>query len=663
MHDIPRTSRTFNGDSLSTAASPLLSTTLGEVICRSPRTPRARRQDEVNHADPGYLKPASSALTVRDDLSADVKQALASSTTHDVNGRGQVDTRRDSWDERSWANVPLTPCLLTSVDEDKTHLGAFSVINIIIGKTVGVGVFSVPASIFVGVGSIGMSILMWVLGALISFCGLAVYLDLGTAIPRSGGERVYLERIFRRPYMLATCMFAAYVVLLGFSAPNCIVLGEYAVYIAGSTPNGWNTRSVAIAAITLSCFVHARVPRIGMKTINLLGIAKMLIMVLVVILGFISMFMGKDYRQQLQNPSHSNRHSTSGTRLIPETTAQRNFADIWSGSSTQPYDYATALLKVLYCFRGYSTANQVLSEVRDPTRTLRVAAPIALALVSVAYILVNISYFLVVEREDFKASGVVVGAHFFRNIFGPVLGERILPLLIILSAYGNIAATSFAQARVNEELGKDGLLPFRSFWSADRDTAMDAAKPKPPVAGLFLHWLVSVIVILVPPGEIYAFLVDIGGYPVSVISVSIAAGLLYLHRLPAELWVSPSSAHYRARTGYVLIFLVANCVLLILPWISPVGGKGDDSFPYFAYPATGLAVLASGGIYWIGWTWWTGRSNNDMQAARAVPTFINTVPLSLWQRRDFDIEIQLMRGSPEDDEDSNSDSRQSESAT
>ncbi len=72
--------------------------------------------------------------------------------------------------------------------------------------------------------------------------------------------------------------------------------------------------------------------------------------------------------------------------VAPRSTAQRNFSDIWAGSSTQPYDYATALLKVIYCFRGYSTANQVLSDVKNPVRTLKIAAPIALSLVSIACI-------------------------------------------------------------------------------------------------------------------------------------------------------------------------------------------------------------------------------------------------------------------------------------
>lgn len=342
--------------------------------------------------------------------------------------------------------------------------------------------YPVPSSIFAGVGSVGMSIMMWVLGALISFCGLAVYLDLGTAIPRSGGERVYLERIFRKPYMLSTCMFLTYVVLLGFSAPNCIILGEYAVYNSGGTLNGWNARSIGVGVITLSCLIHARAPKLGLKVINVLGVAKIIIMIAVVILGFASSLLGQERKQY-------------------QTTAERNFASIWAGSSTQPYDYATALLKVIYCFRGYSAANQVLSDVKNPKKTLRLAAPIALGLVSVGYVLVNVAYFLVVDEEDFKASGVVVGAHFFRNVFGELVGERVLPCLIIASAFGNIAATSFAQARVNQELGCDGLLPFPSLRHVGQKTEI-----APPLAGLFLHWLISMIVILIPLGDVYVFL-------------------------------------------------------------------------------------------------------------------------------------------------------------
>jgi len=436
-----------------------------------------------------------------------------------------------------------------------------------------------------------MTLLVWIIGALLSFCGLAVYLDLGTAIPRSGGERVYLERIFRRPQMLATCMFMAYVVLLGFSAPSCIVLGEYALYALDVEPNRWNARSIAVAVITLLCIIHSRYPRIGLKIINVLGIGKMLILAIVILSGFAGMAMGVG--------SQISSHPTD--TVIVSSTAQRNFSNLFINSSTQPYDYATALLKVLYCFRGYSTANSVLSSIRDPIPTLKIAAPVALTLVSILYVLFVISLFLVVELPDFKSTGIIITGHFFRNVFGEVLGERILPCLIIVSAFGNIAATSFAQARVNQELGKDALLPFSSFF-AGRSNRWHTEEP--PTPGLFLHWLVSVAVIIVPPpGEIYNFLVDIGGYPVSVIAVSISAGLLYLQFTPSERWDSP----FKAKKIYTVTFLLSNCLLLILPWVKPLQDKKDSKFPYYAYPATALAILGSGVCYWI---WWARLSSS-----------------------------------------------------
>ncbi|KAH9224653.1 amino acid/polyamine transporter I, partial [Leptodontidium sp. 2 PMI_412] len=450
-------------------------------------------------------------------------------------------------------------------------LGTFSAINIILGKTVGVGIYSIPSSIFNSVGSVGASLLLWIIGSVISFCGLAVYLDLGTAMPRSGGERVYLERIFKKPRMLATCMFMSYVVLLGFSTPNCIVLGEYVMYALEIEVNRWNVRAVAVWVITVICVIHARYQKVGLRIINVLGVGKMLILVVVIISGIAGALMGVD--------------------LPRLSTAQQNFSNLFAGSSTQPYDYATALLKILYCFRGYSTANQVLSEVRNPIPTLRLAAPIALSLVSMGYILANVSYFLVVSKEDFRSSGVVIAGHFFKNIFGEVIGENVLPLFIIISAFGNIAATSFAQARVNQELGKDGLLPFSRFFAGKN-------RWDSPTPGLFLHWLVSVLVIVVPPpGEIYNFLVDIGGYPVSVISVAISLGLLYLQTSPKENWQSP----FRAKKTYTVVFAASNCLLLVLPWIKPREEKGDGRFPYFAYPATALAILGSGVVYW---GWW-----------------------------------------------------------
>ena len=57
------------------------------------------------------------------------------------------------------------------------------------------------------------------------------------------------------------------------------------------------------------------------------------------------------------------------------------------------------------CFAGYSAANYVLSEVRDPVRTVKRANPIALAFVVVTYLLANVAYFGAVSRGDILDSG------------------------------------------------------------------------------------------------------------------------------------------------------------------------------------------------------------------------------------------------------------------
>jgi amino acid transporter len=65
--------------------------------------------------------------------------------------------------------------------------------------------------------------MLWVLGLAFSICGLFIWLEFGTMYPRSGGEKVYLEAVYRRPKHLSTLIFAAYAIFLNFSSASCLV--------------------------------------------------------------------------------------------------------------------------------------------------------------------------------------------------------------------------------------------------------------------------------------------------------------------------------------------------------------------------------------------------------------------------------------------------------
>jgi amino acid transporter len=86
-----------------------------------------------------------------------------------------------------------------------------------IGRIIGTGIFSTPSSITAGVGSVGAAMMLWLLGLILSFCGLMVWLEFGCMFPKSGGEKVYLEAVYRRPRFFATAVFAIQAIFLGFT--------------------------------------------------------------------------------------------------------------------------------------------------------------------------------------------------------------------------------------------------------------------------------------------------------------------------------------------------------------------------------------------------------------------------------------------------------------
>lgn len=68
------------------------------------------------------------------------------------------------------------------------HLGWSSVYILIMSRVIGSGIFATPGSIVQSVGSIGITLLLWIAGALISWLGLAISLEYGCMLPRSGGK-------------------------------------------------------------------------------------------------------------------------------------------------------------------------------------------------------------------------------------------------------------------------------------------------------------------------------------------------------------------------------------------------------------------------------------------------------------------------------------------
>ena len=147
---------------------------------------------------------------------------------------------------------------------------------------------------------------------------------------------------------------------------------------------------------------------------------------------------------------------------------------------------------------------------------------------------------------------------------------------------------TYAHARVNQEIAKEGILPFSSFWAST--WPMGA-----PTGGLFLHFIPSIIMITaIPFGDAYNFIIDVEGYPRAIVFFSVVIGLFLLR------WKKPFAERpFKVFLPIAGFFLVGQSFLLVAPFLRPPGGKGDTSQPYWAYPLVGIGVMVSGLVYYV----------------------------------------------------------------
>jgi amino acid transporter len=180
---------------------------------------------------------------------------------------------------------------LYQVRQEKRQIGIVSAVFLIFNRMIGTGIFATPSAIFTLSGSVGLSLFIWVAGMLIAAAGLAVYLEFGTAIPKNGGEKNYLEYVFRKPRFLATGMYTGYVILLGWAGSNSVVFGEYILHAANVEVGRWNQRGIGLACITTAFLIHGLALKWGLRLQNLLGVIKLGIILLIVICGWVRPFL------------------------------------------------------------------------------------------------------------------------------------------------------------------------------------------------------------------------------------------------------------------------------------------------------------------------------------------------------------------------------------
>ncbi|TGJ82923.1 hypothetical protein E0Z10_g5865 [Xylaria hypoxylon] len=447
---------------------------------------------------------------------------------------------------------------------------------IAISRVIGSGIFAVPGVILKSAGSVGLSLTLWIGGAVVVAAGLAVSLEYGCMLPRSGGDKVYLEFTYKRPRFLASTLVATQAVLLGFTASNCVIFSQYVFFAFDVEPADVWRKGLAVALLTVITVIHGVWYRAGIRIQNFLGWLKVGLVVFMVLSAFYVVIF---------RPSHDGPGEEPTVSFGPE-----GWDGLWEGSDWSFGTIATSLFKVFYSYAGLTNLNNVLNEVKDPVRTLKSVSLSALVTACLLYLLANLAYFAVVPVEEIKQSGQLIAALFFERVFGQNVGRRFLPLAVALSAAGNVMVVTFALARLNQEIARAGFLPFSRYLSS--------SKPfNAPLGGLIVHYIPSVLVIVLPPtNEVYSFILEVEGYPGQVYGLAITIGLLWLRYKRPDL-KRPFKAWLPA-----VVFRGLLCLTLLAAPFFPPSNPDPDGLWYATYAVVGVGIIAFGFIYWLVWT-------------------------------------------------------------
>jgi amino acid transporter len=409
------------------------------------------------------------------------------------------------------------------------RLGFWSSIAIVIGVTIGSGIFRTPAAIASRVPDPALMLGVWLAGGLISLCGALSVAELAASLPRTGGWYVYLREGWGR---LAGFLFGwSELVLIRASATGAIatVFSEYLLRSIGYDPRAYGpaTDYIAAGAIVFAATVNIRGVRVGAALAGVSTVAKFGALVLVVLAAF----------------------AVGGGAGASAANFTAGGAPVSTGL------FGLALISVLWAYDGFADLSFAAGEVKDPQRNLPRAIVIGtIAIVSI-YLAANAAYLYVIPVERIAASPLIA-ADTMLALFGRA-GVTFVSVVVTISTFGALIAIMLAAPRVFFAMADDGL-----FF---KNVARVHPQYKTPYVAIVLAAALGVLFVLTRTFEQLADTFVLSIWPFYGLAI---AGLYRLRRTRREPrpYSVPGYPVVPAIFVAAVIYLVGNALLTDPAW-------------------------------------------------------------------------------------------------
>jgi APA family basic amino acid/polyamine antiporter len=438
-------------------------------------------------------------------------------------------------------------------------LGLWSATAIVVGDTIGTGVFLVGSDMARAVGSARLALAAWILAGVIVLFGAFCYAELGAALPKAGGPYAYLSRgigplwgflfgwmssLLDRPVAMAG-LAAGFIRFVGFLFPVVATplftghLGRYEFTFTTAQP--------------LAALVVILVTGVNYFSVRMSGAIQILLTSLKIGAILVIIFGGIFF---------AHRHAA---------VAEAHPVSLGIGTLGA---LLTALVPAMWAYNGFNDLGDLGEEIVQPQKNIPRAILLGLGMVGALYITANAVYLRVLPFV--AAAGSTHIASDAVQTFAGARGAEWLTIAMAVSALGALHVVVLTGARIPYAMARDGVF----FQFARR---MHPAFRTPSGALLFLGSAATLLALTGTFEELYSLFV----FAVWIFFALMAIALILLRLKepglprPYRVWGYPWTP---------LIFLSAAVALTVNLWmIRPVRSS------------LGLAVILSGIPFYYRW--------------------------------------------------------------
>jgi amino acid transporter len=302
-------------------------------------------------------------------------------------------------------------------------IGPWGGVAVIVGITIGSGIFRKPYTLARDVGDPAVILGLWTFFGLVSLCGALALAELTTMLPHTGGSYV----ILRAAYGDAAAFVFGWLYLL-VATPAAIgalatFFAELLLGLLGATAGGWRIPLIAAVTILALSFVNLLGARLGSAVQTFLTVVKVGALAALILAAF----------------------SVSGGSLSNLAPAGVPLRNLGSGAAS-----------VIWAYDGWIAVSMIAGEVVAPERRMRNIVVGGMLAIVLLYLLANVGYFYAMPVGAMAREAGGVPQHIMASVLGPA-GATLIAAAIMCSVFGALNGNVLAKPRVAYALSRDGL--------------------------------------------------------------------------------------------------------------------------------------------------------------------------------------------------------------